>query len=103
MRTVTALGIAISARGRAPVSSLLIAVGTVAGFWLVQGIIAGALLLGTIFFLFPFATVEVAMTQQVFCTPLVFLIVAAVTVYGFYSIAQTWALRRAERFAARLD
>ncbi|MEP7290877.1 MAG: hypothetical protein ABI835_03790 [Chloroflexota bacterium] len=103
MRAVTALGIAISTRVRQPVSGILVAVGTVAAFWLVQGMVAGALLLGATLFFAPLSLLEVAITQTVFWSPLLFLVIAAVTLYGFYSVIQTWAIRRAERFAARRD
>jgi len=41
--------------------------------------------------------------QFVICSPLAIFALITVTVYGFYSIVQTWALRRAERWVARID
>ena len=103
MRAVTALGVAASARTRQPLSTVLVAIGMLAAFWLAQGFVAGALLLGGTFIISPLAAFELALTQNVIVAPLVFLVLCAVTVYGFYAIVQTWALRRAERLVTLRD
>lgn len=103
MKTVTALGVAASARARQPLSTLLVAVGTLAAFWLGQGFVVGALLLGMGVVITPLAMLEASFSRGVIFSPLVLPVIIAVAMYGFYSIVQISALRRAERFVAQRD
>lgn len=103
MRTVTAIGLAVSARVGHIVSSVVFGVGALAIFWLAQGFVALALLLIVGIIIVPLASVEVLLAQVVICSPILFLAAVGVTIYGFYSVVYTWGMRRALRFAARLD
>lgn len=103
MRAVTALGVAASARDSQPLSALLAAIGTLAAFWLGQGMVVAALFFGAGLMITPLAMLEAALGQGVIFSPLLLLAVIFLTVYGYYSLVQTYALRRAERFAARRD
>ncbi len=100
MRAVTALGVAISARAHHPTSAVLSATGAVAALWLTQGLVALALAFGVTTLVLPLAVLEMTFNALVFCAPLIFLVVSSATVYGFYSVVQTWSLRRAERWIA---
>jgi hypothetical protein len=101
MRTVTALGVAISARTRAPVSAVLAAGGMVFGIWLLQGLIVFALALALTIIIVPLAFAEYSVLETSIIAPLMFIALVVVTVYGFYSIIQVWGLRRAERWIAQ--
>lgn len=101
MRTVTALGVAISARARQHVSAVLAAGGTVFAIWLLQGVIAFVIMLVISFFVFPLALVEYSAYQFVIVSPLAASVLITAAVYGFYSIVQTWGLRRAELWIAQ--
>lgn len=103
MRTVTAIGLAVSARVGHTVSSVVFAVGAVGAFWLAQGFVAFALLLIVGIIIVPLSSVEVILMQGVICSPVLFLVVVGVTIYGFYSVVYSWGMRRALRFTARLD
>ncbi len=104
MRTVTALGVAISARARQQVSSVLAGIGSLAALWLAEGIIVGAMVLGTSAVVAPLALIEFSVNSQlIFCAPLLFIGVMIVAVYGFYATVQAWSIRRAERWAAQTD
>ena len=100
MRAVTALGVAISARWQHSMSALA-AVGAIFALWLVQGFIILALGLGISLLIFPLSLLEYEAFSVTFCSPLLIVVISAATVYGFYSIVQTWSLRRAERWLAR--
>lgn len=102
MRTVTALGLAVSARTRERLSTVLVAVGALAAFWLAQGIVIVAMMFGTSVLLLPLGLVEYSVNRLVFCAPLIFLILLLAAVYGFYSTLRAWGLRYAERWTARL-
>jgi hypothetical protein len=103
MRSVTALGVAISARTRQQTSSVLAALGSVFALWLLQGIILFALVLtgGSLFSWL--ALMEAAALQVVICSPALLVVLVALTVYGFYAVVQSWSLRRAERWIARTE
>jgi hypothetical protein len=103
MRTVTAIGLAVSARVGHAASSVVFGVGALAAFWLAQSFVAFALLLIVGIIIAPLASVEVLLVQGVICSPLLFLGVVGVTIYGFYSVVHSWGLRRALNFATRLD
>jgi hypothetical protein len=103
MRTVTALGVAISARARQPTSSVLAATGAIFGLWLLQGIVAFVVIGCISVIILPMTLMEYSISQFIFCSPLVILALIITTVYGFYSIVQTWSLRRAERWVAQAD
>lgn len=103
MRTVTALGLAVSARVGHTVSSVVFAVGALGVFWLAQGFVAFALLLLVGLVIAPLASVEVVLMQGVICSPVLFLALVGITVYGFYSVVHTWGIRRALRFTVWLD
>ena len=94
---------AVSARVGQPVSSVVFGVGAVAAFWLAQGFVALALVVIVAVIIIPLSSVELILTQRVLCSPIFFLLAIAVTIYGFYSVVHTWGMRRALRFAARLD
>jgi hypothetical protein len=102
MRTVTALGMAISTRAQQHALSVLVAIGALAALWLAQGVILAAMALGVSVIFVPLALVEYSINGLIFCSPLVFLILLLVTFYGFYALVQAWGLRYAERWAARL-
>jgi hypothetical protein len=101
MRAVTALGMAISARARERATSVLAAVGVLAAFWLVQGIIITAMVFAVSVILLPLGVVEYSVNRLIICAPLLFVVVLLATVYGFYSAVQAWSLRYAERWTAR--
>ena len=101
MRTITALGVAISARARQSTSAVLAAGGTVFAIWLLQGAIAFVIVLVISFLIFPLALVEYSAYQFVIISPLAAFVLITAAVYGFYSIVQTWGLRRAERWIAQ--
>lgn len=103
MRTVTALGLAVSARVGHTVSSVVFAVGALGAFWLAQGFVAFALLVLVGLVIAPLASVEVMLMQGVICSPVLFMALVGATIYGFYSVVHTWGIRRALRFTARLD
>jgi hypothetical protein len=103
MLTVTAMGLAVSARVGHAASSVVFGVGALAAFWLAQSFVAFALLLIVGIIIAPLASVEVLLVQGVICSPLLFLGVVGVTIYGFYSVVHSWGLRRALNFATRLD
>lgn len=103
MRMVTALGMAISARARQHVSSLLAGIGALAALWLAQGIIVAAMALGVSVIIVPLGLVEYSVNGLIFCAPTVFLVVLVATFYGFYSSVQAWSLRYAVRWAARIN
>lgn len=103
MRTVTAIGLAVSARVGHTVSSVVFAVGVLGAFWLAQGFVAFALLVIVGLTIAPLASVEVMLMQGVLCSPVLFVALVGVTIYGFYSVFHTWGIRRALRFTARLD
>ena len=103
MRTVTALGVAISARTRQPISAVLAAAGMVFALWLLQGFVAVVIAFGVGLIIVPLTLLEVSANQVVICSPLLLLALAIATVYGFYSIVQTWGLRSAERWIARVS
>lgn len=103
MRTFTALGVAASVRARQQFSSILISLGVIGLFWLAQGIVISALALGINFLLVPLAQAESSMNRLVIFSPLLLLVILIAVIYGFYSVIQRFALRRAERFAARWD
>ncbi|MEO8396477.1 MAG: hypothetical protein ABI700_26015 [Chloroflexota bacterium] len=103
MRTITALGVAISARARQATSGVLAAVAAIFAIWLLQGVIAFALTLAISVILLPLALVEYSAIQFVIISPLAIIGLITVTVYGFYSIVQTWSLRRAERWIASIN
>ena len=101
MRVVTALGVAISARARSHVSSVLVGVGALAALWLAQGIVITAMAFAVSAILVPLALVEYSVNSLIFCAPSVFLVILVATFYGFYSAVQAWSLRYAERWVAR--
>ena len=101
MRVVTALGVAISARARSHVSSVLVGVGALAALWLAQGIVITAMAFAVSAILLPLALVEYSVNSLIFCAPSVFLVILVATFYGFYSAVQAWSLRYAERWVAR--
>lgn len=101
MRMVTALGVAISARARSHVSSVLVGVGALAALWLAQGIVVAAMALAVSAILLPLALVEYSVNSLIFCSPSLFLVILIATFYGFYSAVQAWSLRYAERWVAR--
>lgn len=103
MRTFTALGVVASVRARQQFSSILISLGVIGLFWLAQGIVISALALGINFLLVPLAQAESSMNRLVIFSPLLLLVILIAVIYGFYSVIQRFALRRAERFAARWD
>jgi hypothetical protein len=103
MRTVTALGVAISARARQPISVVLAAGGAVFGLWLLQGFVALVVAFGVGLIILPLTLLEASVNQLVICSPLIFLILIIAIVYGFYSIVQTWGLRSAERWINRVS
>ena len=103
LKTVTALGVAVSALARQTIPGILRALWTLVVFWVGQGILILALLLGMLSIIFPMMSVEILTTDQLVVTPLLFLLVLFVAIYGFYFIIQASALRRAERYAARID
>jgi hypothetical protein len=103
MRAVTALGVAASARASQPLSTVLVAIGTLAAFWLGQGMVVAALFFGAGLMITPLAMLEAALGQGVIFSPLFLLAAVFLMVYGYYSLVQTFALRRAERFAIRRD
>lgn len=102
-RAVTALGVAISARTRHGSSAVLAAGGSVAALWLGQGFIAIAMMIGFTLLLLPLASLEVAAYQVSLIAPIMLVLVLFLIVYGFYSLVQTWSLRRAERWIARIE
>jgi hypothetical protein len=103
MSAVTALGVAASARAGQPAFGILRALWSLFVFWAGQGLFVGAFLVVTVTMLFPLISLEVFGTNQLIFSPLILLVIIAVTVYGFYSIFLTAALRRAERLVAHLD
>jgi hypothetical protein len=103
MRAVTTLGVAISARVRERISSVLLAVGALAAFWLAQGIIIAAMIFAVSVILLPLGVVEYSVNRLIICAPLLFVVVLLATVYGFYSAVQAWGLRCALRWTARLN
>jgi hypothetical protein len=103
MRAVTALGVAISARARHSTSGVLAAGGFVAALWLGQGFVVVAVMLAISMTLLPLGALETAAYQVVFVAPALLVVVILLTVYGYYSVIQTWGLRRAERWIARID
>jgi hypothetical protein len=103
MRTITALGVAISARAQQQTSSVLAAVGAVVAVWIVQAIILFALTLAGSTLFAGLAFFEMMALQVVIFTPTFLLMLIAAAIYGFYSVVQTWSLRRAERWVARSE
>jgi hypothetical protein len=103
MRSVTALGVAISARARQSTSMVLAAGGVVALMWLGQGFVAAAVALLFSGVLVPLGLLEEAAYGVTFCAPVLLVALFWLTVYGFYSVVQTWSLRRAERWIARIE
>ena len=103
MRMVTALGMAISARAQRHTSSVLVGIGALAALWLAQGVILAALSIGVSVVIMPLALVEYSANGLIFCSPAIFLIVVFVAFYGLYSSVRVWSLRRAVRWAARID
>lgn len=53
--------------------------------------------------LVPLGFMEMSSFRILICAPLLFFLIILITVYSFYFIIQMSALRRAERFATRLD
>lgn len=103
MRAVTALGIAASSRGRQPISAVLVSIGTIFAFWLGQGMVVAALFFGAGLMITPLVMLETSLGRGVIFSPLFLLASIMLMVYGYYSLIQTFALRRAERFTARRD
>jgi hypothetical protein len=100
---VTALGVAISARSRQASASVLAAGGAVALMWLGQGGVVVAVGLVVSIILFPLGMLESSVFRFVICAPWLLVALIALSVYGFYSLVQTWSLRRAEAWLARRD
>ncbi len=103
MRTVTALGIAVSMRAHTSVSAVLLAGGAIFALWLLQGFIAFSIAVIVALVILPLALLEYAALQTTILSPLAFLALISATVYGFYSILQSWSLRRARRWIGSLS
>ena len=103
MRTVTALGVAISARARQPISALLAAGGAIFALWLLQGLVLFTLFFLVASIILPLALLEYTALQTAILSPLIFLALVAATVYGFYAVLQTWSLRRARRWIGSIS
>jgi hypothetical protein len=82
---------------------VLAAVGSVVALWLVQGIILFALVLIGGSLLSWLAVMEAMTLQIVIFSPALLVALVTITIYGFYSIVQTWSLRRAEGWIARVE
>lgn len=95
-RAMTALGMVLSAYIQSVPMALLAGLGVIFAVWLLQIIIVIALVLGlgiglgAVFtpFMFNSSAFAVAIYLLVSC------LITAVTIYGFYSLVQTWSLRR---------
>jgi hypothetical protein len=95
-RAMTALGMVLSAYIQSVPMALLAGLGAIFAVWLVQIIIVIALVLGlgiglgTLFspLMFGSSALVVALYLLISC------LITAVTIYGFYSLVQTWSLRR---------
>ena len=103
MRTVTALGVAISARARQPISATLAAGGAILALWLLQGFVALSIAVIVALVILPLALLEYAALQTALLSPLAFLALVVAAVYGFYAVLQSWSLRRATRWVAALN
>ena len=93
MRAVTAVGMSISARHTEGTSSMLVGIGMLLLLWLIQLIVAVAVIAGLTVLMFTVA----AFGTGAFCFPVVLFLVISPTVYGFYSIIKTWGLRQVAR------
>jgi hypothetical protein len=95
-RAMTALGMVLSAYIQSVPMALLAGLGVILTVWLLQVIIVIALVLGlgiglgTVFspLMFGSSAFAVALYLLISC------LITAVTIYGFYSLVQTWSLRR---------
>ena len=90
MRTMTAVGLLVSAHTRNPSSSPLAAIGVTFAVWIAQIFMIIALLLGLGGLLFP----VILFGGIALCAPFFLIAVIIGGVYGFYTIVQNWCLRR---------
>lgn len=95
MKTMTALGMAVSAQVLNPALATLAGIGSVLAVWLAQTVIAASLGAGMALFspivFFPFASGS-AVIASLFV--LLACVVTSATILGFYHLLQSWALRR---------
>jgi len=101
MRALTALGVAISARTDHATSAALLGIGAIAVLWIAQIMLLIFLLAGLSMLFLPLGLIETSLGLAI-CTPVAFVALLIVVVRGFFSIIQTWSLRRAERWVARI-
>lgn len=98
-QALTALGMVLSAYIQSVPVALLAGLGVIFAVWLVQAIIVVALVLGlgvglgAVFspLVFGNSALVVALYLLISC------LITALTIYGFYSLVQTWGLRRVLR------
>ena len=102
MRALTALGVAISARTDHATSAALLGIGAIAVLWIAQIMLLIFLLAGLSMLFLPLGLIETSLGLAI-CTPVVLVALLIVVVRGFFSIIQTWSLRRAERWVARIN
>jgi hypothetical protein len=96
-QAMTALGMVLSAYIQSVPMALLAGMGVIFAVWLLQAIIVVALVLGLGFGLGTVFTPLMFDNSSSFAIALYLLIaclITALTIYGFYSLVQTWSLRR---------
>jgi hypothetical protein len=105
LRALSALGLSISAFTRGGVFAVLIGLMAVFAVWITQLMVLAALLIGSSFVMLPLSMAATSVTSSgrvvyplgllpVAIIMLVYTLIAAVSVYGFYQLIQTWSLRR---------
>ncbi len=98
MRTMTAIGLLVSAHTRHPSHSPLAAVGVMLAVWVAQTFVMFAIVIGVSGLLFPFFFV-----LTFGCVPFIIGMFVFVGMYGFYAVLQNWCIRRVAMRLALMD